>query len=194
MDYLNYYYDEAETRKVSRRKFIKLGLAAAVSAIISGRTVNAAASRLSNKRSLAIYNVNTKEYFNYPFWINGKYDHRALQTIDYLFRDGHNEAVKPIDTRLIELLYAIQKKLRNREPFYLVSGYRSPPTNAWLRKHNIPAAKRSYHMYGMAADVHIPGQSLEKLRRVAYQLKAGGVGYYPNSKYIHLDVGRVRFW
>lgn len=194
MDYLNDCDNETETKKISRRRFVKLSLAAAASAIIFGRTANATVYRTSNKRSLSLYNVNTKEYFNYPYWINGKYDHKALKTIDYLFRDGHNGAVKPIDTRLVDLLYAIQKELGASEPFYLVSGYRSPMTNAWLRNRNIPAAEHSYHMYGMAADVHIPGQSLEKLWRVAYQFQSGGVGYYPNSKYIHLDVGRVRFW
>ncbi len=99
-----------------------------------------------------------------------------------------------MDRRLLDFLFAIQQKLGTNEPFHLISGYRSKRTNTRLRRNNKSVAKKSFHIFGKAADIRLPAVGIRKLRRAAYELQTGGVGYYPRSKFVHIDVGQVRFW
>ncbi len=179
---------------ITRRKILQLGLLTAASIVVPDSAVNAAAYILPDTRSLSLYNAHTKEYFNSAYWKNGRYLPETLKAIEYMFRDHYNGRERPIDVKLIELLHAMQKKIGAQEPFYLISGFRSSATNARLRRRNKGVAKKSLHIYGMAADIRLPGYSLKKLRRAAYEFKAGGVGYYPRSNFVHVDVGRVRYW
>jgi uncharacterized protein YcbK (DUF882 family) len=179
---------------ISRRQLLKTGLITAVSTIVPFKAVDAATYILSNTRKLQIYNLHTKEYFDSPYWMNGGYMPEAVKSLEHMFRDHYNGRERRIDPKLLDLLYSIQKKTGINEPFHLISGYRSPDTNARLRSNNRGVAKKSLHMYGKAADIRLPGLSLKKLRRAAYELKAGGVGYYPRSNFVHVDVGRVRYW
>jgi uncharacterized protein YcbK (DUF882 family) len=148
----------------------------------------------SLERSLSFYNPNTKEALDTVYWSNGNYLGKALADINYLMKDRFTGEIKPIDTRLLDLLYTIGMELKAQKPFHIISGYRSPKTNALLRKQGKGAAKNSYHMQGEAVDVRLPGYGLSSLRRTAYRLKAGGVGYYPRSGFVHIDVGPVRYW
>ena len=118
----------------------------------------------------------------------------ALRAVDYLFRDRYTGAIRRIDLRLLDLLHAISVKTRNNRPFHIISGYRTPETNAMLRKKMKPAAPNSFHVKGMAADIRLPGCAVADLRRVAVTLKKGGVGFYPRSRFVHVDVGNVRYW
>jgi len=93
----------------------------------------------------------------------------------------------------IDLLYTVRGQLGSREPFHVISGYRSNSTNAYLRAHS-GVAENSLHTVGKAIDISLPGRGLRSLRKVALDLKGGGVGYYPKSDFIHIDVGRVRYW
>ena len=146
------------------------------------------------ERQLCIYNLHTKEHSDTIYWRNGTYIDSALKEMDFIFRDHYNGSVKKIDRRLLDFLYAIQQKAGTNEPYHLISGYRSKRTNARLRKSNKDVAKRSLHISGKAADIRLPEVGIKKLRRAAYELQAGGVGYYPGSNFVHIDVGRVRFW
>jgi len=179
---------------ITRRELIKTGILTAAAVAVPIDKADAAAYILSNTRSLAIYNLHTNEYFNSIYWKSGRYIPEAIKSIEYMFRDHYNGRERPIDTKLLDLLHKIQRKLGDSKPFHLISGYRSPDTNARLRNRNKKVARKSLHMYGMAADIRMPGQSLKKLRRAAYELKEGGVGYYPRSNFVHLDVGKVRYW
>ena len=185
---------QIEKHGISRRQFIRLGLLTTASCIIPFQTLASVNDFLSTERMLCFHNLHTKEDLQVVYWKNGEYLPEVLARINYIFRDHYNGAVKPIDTKLLDLLSAIQQKLRCSEPFHIISGYRTRKTNAYLRKHKKGVAKNSLHMYGKAVDIRLPGQSLKVLRRSAYELKAGGIGYYPKSNFVHLDVGRVRYW
>jgi uncharacterized protein YcbK (DUF882 family) len=179
---------------ISRRKLLKLGLITAVSGIIPCRTMAAVRDFLYDERALCIYNLHTKEYLDIVYWKNGGYIPDALREINYIFRDHYNGSVKSIETDLLDLLYSIQQKLQCKQPFHLISGYRSPKTNAKLRRLNKRVAMNSLHIHGKAVDIRLPGHKLKILRRAAYELKGGGVGYYQRANFVHLDVGKVRFW
>ncbi|MBW1985124.1 MAG: DUF882 domain-containing protein [Deltaproteobacteria bacterium] len=149
---------------------------------------------LPPKRKLSFYNTHTKESLEVYYYIQGRYQPKALKNINYTLRDHRTDEIKSIDINLLNILYSIRKKLNISEPFHIISGYRSPETNEYLHKSNKGVAKNSYHMYGKAVDFRLPDISLPVLRRTAITLKAGGVGYYPCPNFIHIDVGPIRCW
>lgn len=179
---------------IDRRRFLSLGLITAASSLFPLQTLAAASHILEEDRSILLFNANTEEYANITYWSEGGYISEALNEVNHIFRDHYDGSVKSIDKKLLDLLFFTREKLESREPFHLVSGYRSPKTNAILRKKNRLVAKRSLHMDGMAADIRLPGQRLRDLRKAAMSFKAGGVGYYPHSRFVHVDVGEVRYW
>lgn len=179
---------------LNRRRFLKLGLITIISGLTPYRAMAAVEDFLSAERALSLYNPHTKEYIETVYWENGDYIPEALNDINNIFRDHYNGAVNPIDIKLLDLLCVMHKQLNYSEPFYLISGYRTPETNAFLMKHKNGVSKNSFHMYGKAADIRLPGYDIKMLRRAAYELKAGGVGYYPRLKFVHIDVGKVRYW
>ena len=180
--------------RLRRRDFIKLGLMATGASLIPGRIFAAISDSGVPERSLSLYNVNTGESLETIYWYNRKYLPSSLAEINYVFRDHRTGEVKAIDTRLLDLLYVIRNKLETSQPFHILSGYRSPSTNALLRNRNRGVAKNSLHIRGKAADINLPTCKLSSFRRVAMRLRGGGVGYYPKDGFIHLDVGPVRYW
>lgn len=145
-------------------------------------------------RSIAMDNVHTGERINLVYCENGYYVPGALEEINYFFRDFRANLIKPIDPRLLDLLHSIHQSSDASKPFNLVSGYRSPQTNAMLAAQNEGVARHSMHIEGKAADINLPGRQLSLLQRVALALRFGGVGYYPQSGFVHVDTGRVRHW
>ncbi len=125
---------------------------------------------------------------------NGEYIPGALTEINHILRDHRNGEVGSVDHRLLDLLHAINSRLDNSKPFHIISGFRSEQTNAMLAERSNGVAKHSLHMYGLAIDIRLPGHDLVTLRKTAIALKGGGVGYYPRSDFVHLDVGSVRYW
>jgi uncharacterized protein YcbK (DUF882 family) len=176
---------------LSRRSFLKFGTFAAVA---GPQLLKAAGSvDATPDRSLSFYNLHTSEKLKVVYWADGGYVPESLTQINHLLRDHRNGKIHEIDPRLLDLLCQVHTKLEATESFHLVSGYRSPETNAMLHSHSDGVAQHSLHMDGMATDVIVPGRSLEALRSAALSMKAGGVGYYP-SQFVHIDVGRVRRW
>ncbi len=149
---------------------------------------------LDRERSLSFYNLHTGERLETVFWADGAYRSEALSEVDRFMRDFRTGEVRRIDPRLLDLLCLARIRLGTRHPIHLVSGYRSPETNAMLRRHSRGVARHSLHMEGKAADIRIPGVALDHLRRVALSLSSGGVGYYPHLDFVHMDTGRVRWW
>ena len=177
-----------------RRDFLKLGFMV-TGALLNPFSAHAAFdSRPQKLKELAFYNTHTDERLHVSFLRNGKYDIGALKKINYILRDHRSGEIKAIDVRLLELLHAISKKANSQAPFHVISGYRSPATNKLLRKKSNGVASKSMHMLGKAVDIRIPGFSTRQLRNIARKMKGGGVGYYPKSDFVHVDIGRVRYW
>jgi uncharacterized protein YcbK (DUF882 family) len=179
---------------LSRRKFIGFMLGAGISGFCSKSAFAAIEEPTTTEKSLSLYNPHTKDSFRGVYWRNGKHVIDALKNINHIMRDFRADDIKQIDTHLLDLLSAISAKLKSEKPFYVISGYRSPETNAKLRKRGKGAAKNSYHIQGKAVDIRLPGYKTSALRRTAYNLKGGGVGYYPHQRFVHIDVGPIRYW
>jgi len=164
-------------------------------AVFSPQTVFSSLGELSKpKRSLSLYNPNTRESLDTVFWAHGRYVPQALSELNHFMRDYRTGEIKAVDTRLLDLLYSIQRDLKAKKPLTIISAYRSPRTNANLRKRGKGAAANSYHMQAKAADIRLPGYKLSALRRAAWRQKVGGVGYYPRDRFVHIDVGPFRCW
>ena len=174
-----------------RRRFLLGGAAAAFASIASPAM---AALNRKQFRSLALDNLHTGEKIKVDYWVDGRYVRGALHRVNFNLRDFRTGAVHPIDPQLLDLLHALQRMLGTRAAFQVISGYRSPETNAMLREESSGVAANSLHVQGMAIDVRLPGRSLRSLHAAAVRLERGGVGYYPRSDFVHLDVGRVRYW
>lgn len=174
-----------------RRDFLKFSAGAAGSLVAASV---GAVMRSSSERSLAFYNTHTGESLAATYWARGAYIDDNLARFNRILRDHRTDEVFPIDPRLLDLLHALRGRLQTEAAFHVISGYRSPATNARLRQNSRNVATRSLHMQGKAIDIRLPYRELEALRRAALALRGGGVGYYPSPDFIHVDVGRVRFW
>jgi uncharacterized protein YcbK (DUF882 family) len=152
------------------------------------------AANPSEHRLLAFRNLHTGEKLKATYWRNGHYDDSALEDINHVLRDHRTGDVYPMEPALLDLLFVLGGTVRAREAFQVISGYRSPKTNARLRKASNGVARRSLHMQGKAIDIRVPGVPLKELYQQARSLRAGGVGYYAASNFIHVDTGRVRYW
>ncbi|HDH34067.1 MAG TPA: DUF882 domain-containing protein [Nitrospirae bacterium] len=179
---------------IDRRKFIRMGLITAAATVIPCNALASVYESASDVRELHFYNLYTYEDLKITYWREGWYIPEALSDINHIFRDIRTGKVKAINKELLDLLFNIRKKINVDAPFQIVSGYRTPQSNAILRKLKKGVAKNSLHMYGKAVDIRVPGFSLRTLRREAKKLELGGVGYYPQAHFVHVDVGEVRYW
>jgi uncharacterized protein YcbK (DUF882 family) len=180
--------------RVTRRRVLMLGAMAAVGGILPRAAFSESKRPQAAERSLGFYNTHTDERLKAVYWEKGHYIPESLAEINHILRDHRTGEVENIDTELLDLLFALRSKLEIRLPFNVISGYRSASTNAALRAAGSGVAKNSLHMVGKAIDIRAPGFDLGALRRAAVALRGGGVGYYPKSDFVHVDVGRVRYW
>lgn len=176
----------------TRRGLLGLTLTGAAVSLLPA--AGAARTRPTVSRSLSFYNLHTGESLDVTYWAEGRYVKPALVEANKLLRDFRTNEVAQIDIGLFDLLHDLRTKLDSVEPFQVISGYRSPATNAKLAAQSSGVARRSLHTRGMAADVRLPGRELSDLRRAAKIMKRGGVGFYAKSNFVHLDVGRPRYW
>ena len=145
-------------------------------------------------RRIRMYSGRTGESMDTIYWVDGEYVDAAVHEITYFMRDWRNNKVKPIDPRTIDLMAAAHKLLDVDEPYMLLSGYRSPATNAMLRRRSSGVAKNSLHMKGQAADLSLQSRSVDQIARAALACNGGGVGRYSRSNFVHMDCGAVRTW
>lgn len=181
------------TFSAARRRLLGAGAAALVGMALPS-VASAGITRKQGKRSLAFYNLHTGESLETVYWRHGIYRPEALKAVNWILRDFRTGTTMPIDRDLLDLLHRLERSVAVAEPFRIISGYRSPKTNAMLRARSSGVAKRSLHMEGRAADIALAGVPLSDLRGAALALRAGGVGYYPRSGFVHVDTGRVRHW
>jgi uncharacterized protein YcbK (DUF882 family) len=147
------------------------------------------------ERSLSLLNTHTGERLKeVVYWEKGDYILDALENLNHVLRDHRTNQVHPIDPMTLDLMAAISRKVGAKQPFEIISGYRSPQTNKSLSKQSRGVAKNSYHMQGKAVDLRLPGVPLKAVRKAALELRMGGVGYYAKSDFVHIDSGKVRSW
>lgn len=186
---------------VSRRKFIGMGIVAAsavastsipASAAIFGRNTG----NESGARKISFRNSHTGETFSGVYRVGDKYLPDAFERINVVLRDFRTNELFPIDPRVLDIIHAVHEKTQLSEPYEILSGYRCPKTNAMLREgtSKTGVAKNSLHMTGQAIDLRLPGFDTRRIRDLAQSLKAGGVGYYSSSNFVHMDSGDVRHW
>jgi uncharacterized protein YcbK (DUF882 family) len=180
----------SRTLHLSRRSLLHFGAFGAVSLALRG----AARAEAAPERALSFVHMHTGESARVVYWADGAYLPDGRAEIDRLLRDHYSGDVHPIDAALLDLLHRLSGRLETKQPYQVISGYRSPATNARLAAHSDGVAAHSLHMVGQAIDVRVPGRSLSALRDTALALRAGGVGYYAASDFVHVDVGRVRRW
>jgi uncharacterized protein YcbK (DUF882 family) len=145
-------------------------------------------------RSIRMYSGRTGESINTIYWIDGEYVPEAVDEITHFMRDWRNGKIMPIDTRTIDIMTAAHRLMDTDEPYMLLSGYRSPETNAMLRARSKGVAKNSRHLKGQAADLRLKSRSVSQIYGAAMACRAGGVGKYSRSNFVHMDCGPIRTW
>ena len=181
-------------KKVNRRDLLKAGGIAAASMLIPEQALALGRTLFPVEKKLSLYNIHTGESLDRVCYSRGERLLDSLSDINRIMRDHRSGEVESIDTELLDTLYLLSERMKNQNAFHIISAYRSPETNNMLRKSSSGVAKKSMHMFGKAVDVRLPGSNLEELRDAALHLKRGGVGYYPGSDFVHLDVGPYRYW
>lgn len=179
--------------------FTRRGILAAfaATAVAAAPTYASAAGFLrggGDIRRLRMYSGRTGERIDMIYWVDGHYIRDAVDEINLFMRDWRTNDVKPIDLRTLDILAATHNMMDTSEPYMLISGYRSPQTNAMLRARGSGVAKNSRHLRGEAADVRLNSRSVSQLARAALACEGGGVGRYSGSNFVHMDCGPVRTW
>lgn len=169
----------------------------AATAVLSAPTYSKAAGFLRGAgdiRQIRMHNGRTGEKLDAIYWIEGDYIKDVVKEINYFMRDWRRDEVISMDLRTIDIMAAAHNLLDVNEPYLLLSGYRSPATNAMLRRRSSGVAKNSLHMKGQAADLRLGSRSVNQIAKAAAACKAGGVGRYSGSNFVHMDCGVVRTW
>ena len=179
---------------IVKRAAYSCGLAALV-VLCGGRSLQNAIAE-GDTRTITMHHMHTSEDITITFKRDGRYDETALEKINWFLRDWRKQQETKMDPHLIDLVWEVQREAGSKEPIWVVCGYRSPETNAMLRRKSSGVAKFSQHMLGHAMDFYIPGVQLDHLRAIGLRLQRGGVGFYPGSgsPFVHMDTGRIRMW
>jgi uncharacterized protein YcbK (DUF882 family) len=188
------YLTVASANIVSRRRFLKSLTCGTLMAMGSPKIVQAAFLNFTAPKTLSLKHQHTGDNLTVTYHDQGVYVREALKEINYFLRDYHNNEVHNFDPKLLDQLHDVKLLLGVKTPFHVVSGYRSPSTNANLRKHSRGVAKHSLHMEGRAVDIRMEGVTAKTIRNAALTLRRGGVGYYPSENFVHLDTGELRTW
>lgn len=181
-------------------------LAGAASSLVVANAANAAATEKlpipaslialdpMAPRRLDLYSLHTNEKLNIVYFTHGMYIDENIQALNHLMRDRRANVATSMDRNLYDQLFLIQNAFDHTEPVHILSGYRTPETNAKLRRRSSGVAKNSLHIEGRAVDFYIPGVPVKEVRQAARELQAGGVGVYSKSGFVHVDTGAVRSW
>ena len=182
-------------RKISRNFAIASAIVVSILPGIARAQASVTSSAIAPDHSLSLYNTHTNEKIDIVYRRGGQYIQTALAKLDYFLRDHNTNEVRHFDPRLYDILSDLAASVGHPGgEIDIICGYRTSSTNAALRAHTNGVAKNSLHIQAEAIDLRMPGVNTLKLRKAALALARGGVGYYPHSDFIHVDVGRVRQW
>lgn len=172
----------------------RIGLASVLLLAAAGSVHNAAA--LNETKTLSFHHTHSGEDLTVTFKRDGRYDEAALKQLNHFLRDWRTQDETVMDRHLFDILWEVYRDVDGKQPIQIISSYRSPATNAMLRRRSSGVARFSQHMLGHAMDFHIPGVPLEQIRFAGLRLQRGGVGFYPTSgsPFVHLDTGSIRHW
>ena len=180
---------------INRRRFLQLGLGATTALSLPNAFAGLSSPSIAQpERKLSLLNLHTGEHLKATYWAEGQYQSSELKAINNILRDHRTGDTYHMDNDLLDLLNTLHQKMGSKQAFQVISGYRSPKTNAALTQKSSGVAKKSLHMQGKAIDIRLPGCQLSDLRKAAINCQTGGVGYYPKSDFIHIDTGNVRRW
>lgn len=183
--------DRGIQQVVSRRQALQLG---AAGLICASPLPALGAKTEAGERVLKFCHMHTGERLSTAYWVEGNYVVDSLLEVNHILRDHRTGEKVVIDPRLLDLLHTLQSRIETNEPIEVFSAYRSPKTNATLRRRSRGVARRSYHLFGKAVDIRIPGVKPSQLVRLARSLEKGGVGFYRRRPFVHIDTGPVRYW
>lgn len=187
---------------MDRRSFLGIGAASLCGLMVPALATPASAANFKSgviengARRLAFRNTHTGESFSGVYRVGDKYLPDAFKQINMVLRDFRTDQVYPMDPRVIDIIYSVHRMTGQNKPFDIISGYRSPKTNNMLRgrSRRSGVAKKSLHMQGKAIDLRMEDFSSKRLSDLAASIRAGGVGYYSKSNFVHMDSGDVRTW
>ncbi len=185
---------KSSTSGITRRALLG---AFAATAVAAAPTYSNAAGFLrggGDIRRIRMYSGRTGERIDMVYWVDGKYIKDAVKEVNHFMRDWRTDQSKAMDLRTIDIMAASHNLLDADEPYMLLSGYRSPQTNAMLRSKSRRVARNSLHMQGQAADLRLASRSVSQMAKAAISCRAGGVGQYYRSNFVHMDCGVVRSW
>jgi uncharacterized protein YcbK (DUF882 family) len=177
------------------RTSVRVGLASLLLIATNARSVHNATAD-GDTRTLSFHHTHSNEDLTVTFKRNGRYDEAALKKLNHFLRDWRSQDSTTMDRRLFDIVWEVYRDVDAKQPIQIISAYRSPATNAMLRRRSSGVARHSQHMQGHAMDFFIPGVPLEQIRFAGLRLQRGGVGFYPTSgsPFVHLDVGSIRHW
>ena len=177
--------------RVTRRTVIALSL---VALGITASVTPPEPVRAADARQLSFYHTHTRLSLDVVYYANGEYVDSALDEINRFLKDFRTGEIAEMNPQLLDLLYDVRNELGSEEAYEVISAYRSPKTNEMLRATTTGVAKKSQHLKGNAIDVRLRGIRTAKLRDTALRMERGGVGFYPRSDFVHMDLGPVRQW
>ena len=180
--------------KISRRQLLKLGIITSFLSMNPFSSYSSMRNAIPQEKALSFYNIHTGERLSTVYWSQGEYIKESLYDINYIMRDYRANETKQIDIRLLDLLHDMHVDLHAQQVFHIISGYRTLKTNNMLLKSGHDVSKNSLHILGKAIDIRVPSKNLSELMQVAVHQRGGGVGYYPRSDFVHVDVGLIRYW
>jgi uncharacterized protein YcbK (DUF882 family) len=157
-------------------------------------TATETAEANGDTRTISLYHAHRHDSIEATYRVNGHYDPAVLEKLNYFLRDWRNDDQTNMDPRLFDVVWEVYRSAGATDPITVLSAYRSPETNAMLRRRSRAVAEHSQHMLGKAMDTTMPDMSMERLREIGMRMQRGGVGYYPTENFVHLDVGSVRHW
>lgn len=179
---------------VSRRGLLGIFAAATVVAAPTYSNAFGLLRGAGDIRRIKMYSGRTGESIDTIYWIEGEYIPEVLDELNHFMRDWRTGDVKTMDARTVDIMAAAHSLLEVSEPYMLLSGYRSPKTNAMLREHSRGVARNSLHMKGQAADLRLASRSVSQMASAAEACSSGGVGRYGRSNFVHMDCGPIRTW